>query len=96
MFASRVAVLMLEIEEDELDFVSALVSLVSRVLALPLVACSPAVVVVVGAAVVVFLLGDLPVGVVVAGVVVGVVSGVLSIGAGEVLPGVLDAPVVVG
>ena len=55
-FASRVAVLMLEIEEDELDFVSALVSLVSRVLALPLVACSPAVVVVVGAAVVVFCL----------------------------------------
>ena len=86
------AVLMLEPEEDELDFVSAAVSLISLVSrAPPLVVCSLAVLVVVGAAVV-FLLGDLPVGVVAGVVEVGVVAGVVAVGAGEVVPGVLEAP----
>ena len=86
-FASRVAELMLELEEDELG----LVSLVSRSLPLSFVACSPVVVVVVGAVVgvVVFLLGDLLIGVVV--VDVGVVAGVV-VGVG----GVVEAPGVVG
>jgi hypothetical protein len=90
-----VAVLIVEVEEDELDLAS-LVSLVAR--SLPLVVCSPVVVVVVDPAV--FLLGDLPVGVVVAGVVeVGVAAGVLGVlaaGVGDAVLGVLEAPGSVG